>query len=290
VITVKLIAAILTFIVSGGHVVFATFRHHETVNPQHGAFKFIMLVISLLSLVYLVKDMSDDVDVTLVSENSSQQITATAEINYWHEIDHNPSPENYCAYIEKYPLGQFVDIARHRLPVDCLQLAQQAQEAQTAAQQAQTRALVEAQLAVEVNALTDTKRKLEREAKAVAELKEKMAAEAQAAAELKQKMAAEAKTLAVAKLQLAAEAKMRRAQFLKAQTIVKAQLRPKKPPSLIAKPSTIPHLDLKIPPEVVSKTPPKAVEVPAVVIEEELQQEHLQEREFKESVQPFPEP
>lgn len=289
-ITVKLIAAILTFIVSGGHVVFATFRHHETVNPQHGAFKFIMLVISLLSLVYLIKDMSDDVDVTLASENPSQQITSIAEINYWHEIDHNPSPENYCAYIEKYPQGQFVDIARHRLPVDCFQLAQQAEEELTAAQKAQTRALVEAELASEVNALTETKLKLEREAKAVAELKEKMAAETQAAVELKQKMAAEAKALAEAKLQLAAEAKMRRAQVLKAQAIVKAHLSPKKLPSVMPKPTVIRHLDSKIPPEVVSKIPPKPVEVPAAVIEEELQQEHLQEREFKESAQPFSEP
>lgn len=288
-ITVKLIAAILTFIVSGGHVVFATFRHHETVNPQHGAFKFIMLVISLLSLVYLIKDMSDDVDVTLASENPPPQITSVAEINYWHEIARNPSPENYCAYIDKYPQGQFVDIARHRLPVDCLQLAQQAEEELTAAQKAQTRALVEAELADKVKALTDTKLKLEREAKAVAELKEKMVAETEAAAALKQKMAAEAKTLAEAKLQLAAEAKMRRAQFLKAQAIAKAQLQPKKTP-IVVKPKTTPHLELKLPTEAISKTPPKPVEVPATVIEEELQQEHLQEREFKESVQPSPEP
>ncbi len=278
-ITVKLIAAILTFIVSGGHVVFATFRHHETVNPQHGVLKFIMLLISLLSLVYLIKDMSDDVDATLTSK-PPQQMTSVAEINYWHEIARNPSPENYCAYIEKYPQGQFVDIARHRLPMDCLQLAQQAEQQLTAAQQAQTRALVEAELANEVNALNETKLQLEREAKAVAQLKEQMSAETQAAAELKQKVATEAQALAEAKRQLVAEAKMRRAQLLKAQAWAKTQMAAKK--SLAVKQGHItPHLEIKVLPDTATKTPSlKPAEVPATVIEEELQQEYQQEHEF----------
>ncbi len=271
-VTVKLAVAIITFIISGGHVVLHTFRHHESVNPQHGLLKFIMVVISVLSLVYLIKDMSDDFATTAAMNESTAEFTANAEIVYWHDIDRNPSPENYCAYIEKYPQGQFVEIARHRLPADCAQLARQAAEEARVKQQAQAQAALEAKLTA----------KVESEAQALREAKRKLEAETQAAAELKAKMEAEAQAFAAEKAHFERLVKTQTAPI---PVVPKVPVKMKSPPvqkvkkaQVKAKPMPpLPTLDNPSPePPTKSNSPP--IEQPPPVVTEELPPESVEEQ------------
>lgn len=276
-VTVKLIAAIITFIISGGHIVFQTFKHHESVNPQHGLLKFIMFVLSVLSLVYLIKDMSDDFDTSGITyEPPAIPEASHAEIDYWHTIDSNPTPEDYCAYIEKYPQGQFVEIARHRLPTDCSHLAQQAEAELKAEQKAQTQALVEAELA----------EKIAHETQALAQEKLRIAAQAQAAAELKARIEAEAHALAEEKMRLASETKNQQQQSVKKTRFVN-QLREQKIKTVQVPPHTLPPLSANVksasPSE--AQTLPKPQPTLSHVIEEELQQEKIQEQEFTPPLQ-----
>ncbi len=266
-VTVKLFVAIITFIISGGHIVFQTFRHHESVNPQHGFLKFVMLSLSVLSLIYLAKDMSDDFDTQAQSaEIHAAEMAANHEISYWHEIDRQPTSENYCAYLEKYPQGRFVEIARHRIPADCLELARQAK----AEQQAKTEALIEAKLLAKVEmenqALAEAKQKFEQEAQALAQARADFEARAKVATELKEKVAVQALALQEEKVRL--KARFDSAQRSKKIPVHRKQKNQKATPVINALEKTV--APVKNSPENLAR-----------IIAEELQQERIQEQAFQ---------
>jgi hypothetical protein len=157
VITIKLALAIIAFILSGGQIVFQTFQHHHAVTPRHGLVKFMIFIISSLSLIYLAKDIYKDFNSEQVVIASTTPEKNQVEISYWHEIERNSAPEGYCAYLEKYPQGQFVAIAKYRLPGNCLQVKQQAEVELTAKLEADLKAKLdsEAKALAEKNALLE---------------------------------------------------------------------------------------------------------------------------------------
>lgn len=150
-ITIKLAIAIIAFLLSSGQIVFQTFRHHHVINPRRGFIKFMVFIVSSLSLVYLAKDIYADFDNEKPAAIATNSVEIQAEIDYWHNVDKSAAPEGYCDYLEKYPDGQFVGIAKHRVYGDCEQVKLQAQ--------AELKATLEAEL----------KAKLDNETKALAE-------------------------------------------------------------------------------------------------------------------------
>lgn len=163
-ITIKLAIAIIAFVLSGGQIVFQTFQHHHTINSRHGFIKFLVFILSSLSLVYLAKDIYADFDDKKNIAVAAAPVTSQAELDYWHEVYKNPSPESYCAYLEKYPQGQFVAIAKNGLPGSCLQVKQQAEDELKAKQVAEAAALKE-KLETDTKALAARNAQLEKEAK-----------------------------------------------------------------------------------------------------------------------------
>jgi hypothetical protein len=162
-ITLKLAIAILAFILSSGQIVFQTFQHHHAVNPKHGAIKFVVFLLSSLSLLYLAKDIYSDFD---TEKKPPATITATgspAELDYWRGIDREASPEGYCDYLEKYPQGQFEAIARHRAG-DCLEVKRQAAAEAQKKSQSEIQALKE-KFDNEAKTLAEKNAALEQEAK-----------------------------------------------------------------------------------------------------------------------------
>lgn len=161
-ITIKLAIAIIAFLLSGGQIVFQSFQHHHAVTPRHGFIKFLVFMLSSLSLVYLAKDIYADFEdkepVSIVTNSEKQ-----AELDYWHDIYRHPTPEGYCAYLEKYPNGQFVDIAKPKNG-DCLQLKREAEQELKKKAEAEAAALKE-KLETETKALAEKNALLEKEAK-----------------------------------------------------------------------------------------------------------------------------
>jgi hypothetical protein len=158
VITIKLALAIIAFILSGGQIVFQTFQHHHAVTPRHGLVKFMIFIISSLSLIYLAKDIYKDFEDEKIATVVTASIDPQVELDYWHTIYRNPTPESYCSYLEKYPQGQFIAIAKKGIPNgDCLQVKQQAETESKAALEAELKAKLdsEAKALAEKNALLE---------------------------------------------------------------------------------------------------------------------------------------
>jgi hypothetical protein len=164
VITIKLTIAIIAFILSSGQIVFQTFQHHQTVNPKHGFIKTLVFILSSLSLVYLAKDIYEDFEDQKNTSVTTASMSNPAELDYWHSVYQSPSPEGYCAYLDKYPQGQFVDIAKRGIPGDCLQVKRDAEAEIKKKADAQALALKE-KLDNETRLLAEKNAQLEREAK-----------------------------------------------------------------------------------------------------------------------------
>jgi hypothetical protein len=128
VITIKLALAVVAFVLSSGQIVFQSFQHHHALNPKHGAVKLAVFLFSLLSLIYLGKDIYADFEQKKIPAPVIT-VASQVELDYWHQIYSHPSPEHYCDYLEKFPIGQFVDIARNGVPNhDCLSVKRQLAE------------------------------------------------------------------------------------------------------------------------------------------------------------------
>lgn len=163
-ITIKLAIAVIAFLLSSGQIVFQTFQHHHAVNPRHGFIKFLVFILSSLSLIYLAKDIYEDFE----GEKPAAVVTNSAEIqaerNYWHNVYDNPSPEGYCAYLEKFPNGEFTGIAKSKIDGDCTQVKQQA-EMETRKKVEMEAAALKEKLENETKALAEKNAVLEKEAK-----------------------------------------------------------------------------------------------------------------------------
>lgn len=162
-ITIKLTLAIIAFVLSSGQIVFETFQHHQTVNPKHSLIKTLVFILSSISLVYLAKDIYQDFDSEKNTSVSTASMTNPAELDYWHSVYDNPSPESYCAYLDKYPQGQFVSIAKHGIPGDCLQVKRDAEAEVKKKAEAEALALKE-KLDNETKLLAEKNAQLEKEA------------------------------------------------------------------------------------------------------------------------------
>jgi hypothetical protein len=156
------VIAIIAFVLSSGQIVLQTFQHHHAINPKHGFIKFLVFMVSSLSLTYLAKDIYTDFE----EKNPviKPSLTSQAELDYWHSIYSSPSPEGYCDYLEKYPNGevQFVTIAKNATQGgNCLEIRRQAE----AEVKAKMTAELKAKLAQEAQVLAEKNAQLEKEAK-----------------------------------------------------------------------------------------------------------------------------
>lgn len=163
-ITIKLAIAIIAFILSSGQIVFQTFQHHHAVNPKHGFIKFLVFILSSVSLIYLAKDIYADFEPEKTAITQTSTATSQAELDYWHRVDRNASAESYCDYLEKYPHGQFIDVAKHRIPGDCWQVKREAEAELKKKAEAEALALKE-KLDADTKALKEKNARLEQEAK-----------------------------------------------------------------------------------------------------------------------------
>lgn len=164
-ITLKLAIAIIAFVLSGGQIVFQTFQHHHAVNPKHGGVKFLIFLISSLSLIYLAKDIYADFENDKIAATAPKIVTSQTEIDYWHNVYRNPSPEGYCEYLEKFPNGQFIDIAKNGIPNrDCFAVKRQTEAESRKKAEADAVALKE-KIENETKALAEKNAQLEKEAK-----------------------------------------------------------------------------------------------------------------------------
>lgn len=162
-ITIKLVIAIIAFVLSSGQIVFQTFQHHHAINPRRGFIKFMVFILSSLSLVYLAKDIYADFEQEK-NPATTTPVTSQLEIDYWNNVYRNPTSEGYCDYLEKYPQGQFVNIAKNRIPADCGQIKRQA-EAEAKKKTEIEAAALKAKLESETKALAEKNAQLEKEAK-----------------------------------------------------------------------------------------------------------------------------
>lgn len=164
-IPLKLLIAIIAFVLSSGQIVFQTFQHHHAVNPKHGGIKFVVFLVSSLSLIYLAKDIYADFEQEKIATTATKSIASQAELDYWHDVYRNPSPEGYCDYLEKFPTGQFIDIAKNGIPNhDCLEVKRQA-EAEIKKKAEVEAAELKAKVENETKALAEKNAQLEKEAK-----------------------------------------------------------------------------------------------------------------------------
>lgn len=161
-ITIKLVIAIIAFVLSSGQIVFQTFQHHHAINPRRGFIKFMVFIISSVSLLYLGKDIYADFEQEKIA--TPTPVTSQVEIDYWNAIYRNPTSEGYCDYLEKYPQGQFVNIAKNRLPGDCAQVKREAETEAKKKMEIEAAAL-KAKIENETKALAEKNAQLEKEAK-----------------------------------------------------------------------------------------------------------------------------
>ena len=156
--------AIIAFVLSSGQIVLQSFQHHHAVNPKHGFVKFAVFLFSCLSLIYLAKDIYADFEQKATPQVLPNTLPTQAELDYWHQIYNNPSPERYCDYLDKFPMGQFIEIAKNGVPNrDCIQLKQQIAEELRKKNEAEALALKE-KLEQETKALAEKNAQLEKEA------------------------------------------------------------------------------------------------------------------------------
>lgn len=95
---IKLVA----FVLSGGIL-------YRGFSPRHHALpatKIAGVVTSLLTIFAFVVDVDD-----FIKENA---LNKTEQL-FWESVEHQPNKVLYCAYLEKYPEGQFRGIAKVRL-------------------------------------------------------------------------------------------------------------------------------------------------------------------------------
>jgi len=96
---------IILFLVTGG------LLYKGTIEKAGHTSRLIILGI-LAAIFYFVAKYNTDI-LTFIGISSDHD--TKIEIEYWHSIDNNPNPDLYQQYIDKYPQGQFIEIAKKRL-------------------------------------------------------------------------------------------------------------------------------------------------------------------------------